>query len=84
MGKLKQVIFIQPPLFIQDNPVEREVSGGHTCPVCKGAGKVSVPLYNRDSRFAKCPFCRGVRKIKAVITIEWQPDNNKELYHAEV
>lgn len=76
MGQLKQVLFIQPPLFIQDHPVVREESRGHSCPVCNGLGKVSGPIYDKNSRFKECPFCKGEKKVKAVITIEWIPDNN--------
>ena len=77
MGQLKQVLFIQPPLFIKDNPVVREESNGHKCPVCNGNGKVSGLIYDKDSRFAECPFCKGAKKVKAVITTEWMPDNDK-------
>lgn len=78
MGQLKQVLFVQPSLFTQGYPVEREVSKGHPCPVCNGNGKVSGEIYDKDSRFNECPFCKGVKKVKAVITIEWMPDNNKD------
>jgi DnaJ-class molecular chaperone len=77
MSKFKQVILIQPPLFIRDNPVEVEVSGGYSCPVCKGNGKVSDDMHNKNSRFKECPFCKGTGKVKAVITTEWMPDTNK-------
>jgi DnaJ-class molecular chaperone len=75
MGKLKQIIVIQP-LFIQDIPVEREVSTGHTCPVCHGNGKVSIK--EKETRFKVCPFCKGSKKVKAVITTEWMPDKEEE------
>lgn len=74
MSKLKQVIMIQPPLFLMDSRVEREVSGGHKCPICNGSGKILDNTIIEERIYEKCPFCEGSGKIKAVITTEWHPE----------
>lgn len=56
---------------------ERWVSSGHVCGMCQGTGRVTAGRPEEDADLVACPMCGGSGKVNAVVTIEWQPINNK-------
>ena len=75
MSKKQPMILVTPPLFPDEMPVEREKFGGILCNYCHGKGW----FWGTDERLDRikqtCPVCKGRKKLKAIVTIQWVPDD---------
>lgn len=78
MSKKQPVLLITPPLFPAENPTEQEEFGGIPCAYCHGNGWfLGMEKNSRDSIRKECPVCKGHKKLKAVVTINWIADESK-------
>lgn len=74
MSKKYPMLLINPPLFPKEHPTEREEFNGITCSHCHGNGW----FWGRDDFNERvkvtCPVCKGNKKLKAVVTVQWVAD----------
>lgn len=74
MSKISTILTLEPPAHSID--VEKKEVANISCPYCFGQGgwieQIGYDKYEEHT----CKVCNGAKKIKAVITIEWLPDNN--------
>lgn len=75
MSKKQPTLLITPPLFPAETPVEREEFHGIPCTCCHGNGW----FWGMDGRLERikqvCPVCKGRKKLKAIVTIQWVADD---------
>jgi hypothetical protein len=76
MSKKKTVIAVYPPLFLNQCDKESEEITGFECPYCHGNKKFTSMFPDEETQI--CPVCNGLGKIKAKITIKWEPDGKNE------
>lgn len=75
MSKQQPVLFIQPPFFSKEQPVEQLVFNGFKCSYCQGNGWF-WGLDDFGERIKReCPVCKGSKRLKAVVTVSWKADN---------
>ena len=74
MSKRQHTLLIQPPLFPKEFPTERVEFGGIPCSYCHGNGWFWGTDEYGESIKNDCPVCKGHKRMKAVITIDWQAD----------
>ena len=76
MSRKSTIITVEPPSYTTSSE-QLEISG-YTCPYCCGQGIWSEQVgYNKYKDYTSS-VCKGAKEIKAVITIEWLPDTNKQ------
>lgn len=76
MSKQQPVLFIQPPLFPKEQPVERVEFGGIPCTYCHGNGWFWGTDEYRERIKCDCPVCKGNKRLKAVVTVNWMADDS--------
>lgn len=71
MSAVKQSIDVFP-----DRYSDKEVKQvrGFECPRCNGQGGFTEQTSRDKFIFKPCDLCGGAKKVKAAITIEWDPD----------
>lgn len=74
MSKQQHALLIQPPLFPKEHPLERVEFGGIPCSYCQGNGWLWGTDEFRERIKQECPVCKGHKRMKAVVTIDWQAD----------
>lgn len=74
MSKQQPILFVQPPMFPKEQPVERMELGGFKCTYCHGNGWFWGTDDYGERVKEECPVCKGEKKLKAVVTIEWKED----------
>lgn len=70
------MLLITPPY----SPVgtEEEEFGGIPCEYCHGNGWFTgIEEDTRDTIRKDCPVCKGYKKLKATVTINWSADESK-------
>ena len=72
MSASRLMIDITPPVYQQK--VETLYVHDFQCPVCLGKGSV-IP-YMHEDRPEICDYCNGSGKVKARVTVEWEPQND--------
>lgn len=72
MSKRQNGVLITAPLF--GTGEEREEFTGYACGYCHGNGWFPGIGEQNERTKIKCPKCGGTGKVKAVVTIDWQPD----------
>lgn len=82
MSRKQNGVLITAPLF--GTGQEREVFEGYPCGYCHSKG-----YFSRDSEEGQwekypCPKCGGTGKVKAVVTIDWQPDGEVKPFLKQV
>lgn len=78
MSKKQAVLLLTPPLFPAENPTEQEEFRGIPCSYCHGNGWfLGIEKNSRDTIRKDCPVCKGHKKLKAVVTINWLADESK-------
>jgi hypothetical protein len=78
MSKTKHVIIPSPPLFLREGNKERQVLEHYTCSCCQGNGffwKTGADIKEKIK--APCSVCGGRGRLKAEVTIEWLPEDEK-------
>lgn len=81
MSKQQPVLLISPPLFPKEHPTEQVVFGGVPCGYCHGNGWFGgIDELTHERVKEICPVCKGKKKLKAVVTINWLADegNNND------
>lgn len=74
MSKKQPILFVQPPMFPNEQPVERMELGGFKCTYCHGNGWFwGLDEYGEHIK-QECPVCKGKKRLKAVVTIEWKEE----------
>ncbi|WP_233527330.1 MULTISPECIES: hypothetical protein [unclassified Bacteroides] len=57
---------------------EEEEFGGIPCEYCHGNGWfIGIEEDTRDTIRKDCPVCKGYKKLKATVTINWSADEGK-------
>lgn len=78
MSKQQPMLLISPPLFPKEHPVEQTEFGGVPCGYCHGNGWFwGMDELTHESVKVECPVCKGHKKLKAVVTINWVADESK-------
>lgn len=78
MSKKQAVLLLTPPLFPAENSPEQEEFRGIPCSSCQGNGCfLGMEENSRDTIRKECPVCKGNKKLKAVVTINWLADESK-------
>ena len=78
MSKQQLALLISPPLFPKEHPIEQTVFNGVPCAYCHGNGWFwGADELTRESVKVQCPVCKGSKKLKAVVTINWVADESK-------
>ena len=73
---IADLVGIQPPLFPKECPVERVEFGGFPCSYCHGNGWFwGVDDYGERVK-QDCPVCKGNKRLKAVVTVNWTADDS--------
>lgn len=78
MSKRQNGVLITAPLF--GTGQEREEFNGYSCGYCQGEGWHWNPEIIHERVKSPCPKCGGTGKVKAVVTIDWQPDGEVKHY----
>lgn len=77
MSKKQHILEIMPPMFPKEQPRERVEFGGIPCSYCHGNGW----FWGMDECLGAvketCPVCKGHKKLKAVVTVEWREDDGE-------
>ena len=76
MSKGQHALLIQPPLFPKEQPVERVEFGGIPCTYCHGNGWFWGMDEYRERIKCECPGCKGNKRLKAVVTVNWTADDS--------
>lgn len=76
MRKWQHALLIQPPLFPKEQPVERVEFGGIPCTYCHGNGWFWGMDEYRERVKCECPVCKGNKRLKAVVTVNWTADDS--------
>lgn len=76
MSKRQHALLIQPPLFPKEHPVERVEFGGIPCTYCHGNGWFWGMDEYRERVKCECPVCKGNKRLKAVVTVNWTADDS--------
>ena len=72
MSRKSTIITVEPPSYTTS--AEKLEITGEECPYCLGRGAWHEQVgYNQYADYT-CGVCKGHKKIKAVITIDWVPD----------
>ena len=70
----RPILEIYPPVLM---PITRKGetfdSAWHQCPYCNGTGTVYSGQKVYEHEYATCPVCEGEGKLRAKITILWEP-----------
>ncbi|MDR2919705.1 MAG: hypothetical protein LBV72_10130 [Tannerella sp.] len=66
-------ITIRTPEF--QSKSELFILPGYRCPVCNGRGSFTNETGHDQYKEDPCSYCKGARKVKAVVSIKWEPDN---------
>lgn len=74
MSKGQHALLIQPLLFPKEHPLERVEFGGIPCSYCHSNGWFWGTDEFRERIKQECPVCKGHKRLKAVVTIDWQAD----------
>ena len=77
MSRKSTIVTIEPPPHSIDT--ERIEIADFVCPYCCGMGNWSEQVGYNEYLERTCKVCKGAKKIKAVVTIGWLPDNNNSL-----
>ena len=72
MSRKSIVITVEPPSYKTDT--EKIEISGVVCPYCSGCGGWSEQVGRDQFVDHICNVCKGKKKIKAVITVDWIPD----------
>lgn len=78
MSKKQAGVLITAPLF--GTGQEREEFNGYYCGYCQGNGYFWNDASDNERQKYPCPKCGGTGKVKAVVTIDWQPDGEVKHY----
>lgn len=74
MSTRQNTLLIQPPLSPKEHPTERVEFCGIHCSNCHGNGWFwGVDDFGGRVKY-DCPVCKGHKRLKAVVTIDWQAD----------
>lgn len=74
MSKINNTITLTRPSVFDSQGKAREefVFDQFTCPRCSGLGYIYVGSYNDiEDKDSTCPVCKGLKKIQAIVTIDW-------------
>lgn len=78
MSMKQQAVLLSPPLFPTEHATEQEVFHGIPCTYCHGSGWLwGMDELTHESVKVECPVCKGRKKLKAVVTINWVADESK-------
>lgn len=74
------ITLIRPSLYDAEGKAHEEFILDHfDCPRCNGLGYIYVGSYNEvEDKDSTCPICRGAKKIKAIVNIEWSAVETKK------
>lgn len=72
MSASRLMIDITPPVYQQK--IETLYVHNFECPVCHGRGSVISSVH--EDRPETCGYCDGTGKVKARVTVEWEPQND--------
>ena len=63
-------------ILIPDKYSDKEVKQVRDmeCPRCNGRGGFSEQIGHDKYKFTTCSLCVGAKKVKATVTIKWEPD----------
>ena len=75
MSKKVNNLLIQPPLFLKEAAREQEIFHGMKCTHCHGNGFFWQNNAYGEREKIPCTVCKGTKRLKAVVTIEWQADD---------
>ena len=79
MSERQNGVLITAPLFGTGVESAGEFRG-YSCGYCQGNGWFLDPEIIHERVKMACPKCGGTGKVKAVVTIEWQPDGEVKGY----
>lgn len=71
MSKQNHTISIEPTYTAVK---EQFMFHGFECPNCNGLGEIFNSYYGNEIERVECKICKGAKKIKAKVDIEWFPD----------
>ncbi|WP_353122096.1 hypothetical protein [Dysgonomonas capnocytophagoides] len=78
MSQIKETIEINLPESLYTSQKEVLKSKGHICPNCSGRGgwyyNQHDTEYYTTGNFRLCHCCMGSGRVRAKVTIEWEPD----------
>ncbi|MBD8348565.1 helix-turn-helix domain-containing protein [Dysgonomonas sp. HGC4] len=74
------ITLTRPSLFNAEGKAHEEFIFDHfDCPRCNGLGYIHVGSYNDiEDKDSTCPICRGTKKIKAIVNIDWSASEIKK------
>lgn len=77
MSKQEQILLITPPEFIKIKSYEMKDFHGLKCTYCHGNGWIPTLGDRNEPEREICPVCKGLKKLKAVVTVKWMPDEQE-------
>ncbi|RHJ78083.1 hypothetical protein [Parabacteroides sp. AM08-6] len=76
MSRKSSIVTVEPPAYTTD--AEKLEIAGFECPYCCGQGKWSEEVGRNVYVEHTCRVCKGVKELKAIITIGWLPNIKPE------
>lgn len=73
MSKNKQILVVQPPMFLDTMRKESSKISGCHCSLCHGSGYV-MEDGPEGLHKTKCRVCGGTGRLTANIVIEWNAE----------
>lgn len=74
------ITLTRPSLYDTEGKAHEEFILDHfDCPRCNGLGYIYVGSYNEiENKDSTCPICKGAKKIKAIVNIDWSAVETKK------
>lgn len=74
------ITLTRPSLFDAEGKAHEVFIFDHfDCPRCNGLGYIYVGSYNDiEDKDSTCPICKGTKKIKAIVNIDWSAPEIKK------